>query len=218
MQYCGKADLTPWVDPEGFNDTALKMALTASADFIHKRTGDQFYRETGVEKQFDGEGKGLLLVEPSLHAVTAIRLYDDANWTIEETLQSDEYEFGPGWVKRRSFGLTRRYFPVGRTTVRITGDWGWSEVPPLIRLVAARLSAAFLTGHQPEDISSEGLGSYSVAYRSTQGAGQGASDFSIEGILASFKLHKIYAGRVRGRGPGMDDRCPRQWSFIGGDV
>lgn len=216
MKYCAAEDLVQWADPNSYAESARTMAMEAAADFIHKRTGDQFYREAATAKLFGGEGKGLLLVTPSLHAITSVQLYDDYDGTLDETLSADEYEFGTGWLKRRNLTMRRNYFPVGKQNVKVTGDWGWDEVPPLIRLAAARLSAAVLMGHTPEQVASERLGNYAVSYRPEPDAA--TAQMSVTSILEMFRLHKVVGGRVRGRRAGYgNDICPRRWSFIGGE-
>lgn len=213
MRYCAREDLTPWVDPSSFGATAVQMALEAASDYLDRATGDQFWRESGVQKRFDGEGKGLLLVQPSLWAVQKVEIWDDGSGTFDESLLVDEFNFDKNFLQLRTSTMRRPRFPIGTDTVRITGDWGWSPVPPLIRLACARITSVLLTGHSAESVSSESLGGYSVSYSGDKG-----TDLSIAAIVDMFKLQRILGGRVRGRRvQDFDDTCPRKWSFISED-
>lgn len=213
MQYCAREDLTAWLDPSSFGNSVVQMALEASADLINNKTDDQFVREAAAEKRFNGEGKGLLMVSPSLWAVTKIELWDDSDGTLDYTLLPDEFEFDKPYVQLRSTTLRRPRFPVGQANVRITGDWGWPQVPATIRLASARLTCALLTGHSAENIQAEQIGNYNVSF---QDQAAGGEQTTVNAILERYKLHRIIGGRIRGRRHTDfdDDRCPRHWSFI----
>lgn len=209
MKYCASGDMTPWVAPTNYSEDALNLAISAASDYIDQITGDSFERIDGI-KTFSGRGKGLLLVNPSLHGVTSVTVYN-ADGSVDGVLESDTYTFEESFVKLTSNYMTRHKFPVGQGNLKIDGLWGQAAVPALIRLACAKLAATILTGESPDHVLREKVGHYEIEY---QNLGRQEA-FTIWDILERYKLRAIEGGILKGRSVDDSDVSPRSWRFIG---
>lgn len=188
--YCTPEDIQNWLDVSGRSSSIIEAAIDGAKEYIDEQTEDQFTPEDAVIKTFDGNGKKLLLVVPSLREVTKIETIDEITGS-SEILTLDDYYWARGWVKMRG---NYAHWPVGMKNVKITGNWGWASVPARIRLLAAQV-AALLLGTSKDGVKSESLGSYSVTYTDAEGTGT----MTVEDLLGQFKLHKVIIGSPRRR-------------------
>lgn len=197
MVFCTRAELDEALaTPDLFGISLKQSACEAAGDFIETRTEDQWYRQTGVAKTFDGNGKRLLEVMPSLHAVTAVVITDPFD-NSTDSLDSNEHTFGRGWIRLRG---PRSYFTTGNSNISITGNWGRINAPPMLKIISIRLAIAILGGKSPADVVEETLGNYSVTYMGRSGPLKGADmeATTIEDLLLPYMLHPISMERVRG--------------------
>jgi len=204
--YCTRDDLEPFMEnPSRFNEELRDSAIEAAGDFIEILTEDQFHQQTEV-RTFDGQGRRLLVVSPSLWAVTGLTVTDP--WTGDvDTLDSDEYRWGKGWISMRG---ANALFTSGKANISVNGTWGWKNTPPMLRILSARLAAAFLTGKNMADVVEERLGDYGVKY-----AQKGDSDTSNAAVLQmidTYRLHPVVMERVRGERTTLRDfdETPRE--------
>lgn len=185
MSLCTAEDVANWIDISGRPATLVEAALGAAEEFINDETEDQFTPENSVAKSFDGNGKKLLLTRPSLRAVTKIEIIDKITGSID-LLDKDEYLWDKGWVKLRG---NYSYWPVGKSNIKVTGSWGWTQVPSMVRLLAAQV-AALMLGTPKDGVKSESLGSYSVTYSD----GSEGSGLTVQDVINKYRLHKIFMG------------------------
>ncbi|MEW6613938.1 MAG: hypothetical protein AB1401_00480 [Thermodesulfobacteriota bacterium] len=173
MAYCTEDIVSLWVSLTGKSTTVKNVLMEAATEYVDNATGDKFVKEDGAAKLFDGMGSEVLKVWPKLRSITKLEVMDDAgDW---EEVSSDEYRIADNWIER-----TDGTFPNGIDNVRVTGNWGWTSTPNIIKLVTGRIAAVML--EQKGQITSETIGAYSV----TTGK-DGA--ITVEQVLNMYRLH-----------------------------
>lgn len=123
------------------NDTRLRHLIEAVSRIVDRYCNRHFYALNAARK-FDGDGGAALLV-PDLISVDAAGLKsdDDRNRSFETTWGATDYLLLPSNADPATAGNpesrpytsievdvdagTKREFPAGRQTVRVTGQWGW---------------------------------------------------------------------------------------------
>lgn len=204
MVFCTRAELDEVLDnPARFSNTLKQSACEAAGDYIETRTEDLWYQRTGLALNFSGNGKRLLEVSPSLHAVTAVVITDPFDGSTD-SLDSDEYTYGKGWIRQRGAKTT---FITGVDNIAITGTWGHQNAPPMLKIISLRLAVAILGGKSPSDLVEEKLGNWSGTYMGRSGPLKGADmeAATLEDLLFPFMLHGISMERVRGETRTMSD-------------
>lgn len=137
-------ELTP--EATTLSDNLLTDLLVRASAHIDARCGRDFYRHpqvTGTEiRYFDGDGTDVLRVRERIVSISTLETGDGTTFSTVTagTYYLLPYNLAPGESYAAIYSETA--FPEGRRTVRITGAFGFSEVPEIIRsgtLALARL-------------------------------------------------------------------------------
>ncbi len=113
------------------------------------RICDQFFDSRVQTRPYDGSGTGLLVLDVPIVAITQVEVrtgpttytpYDLGNFAI---YLDDKYP-RIKIVNAGMFGL--REFPQEPQAIKLTGTFGYAEVPLEIQRAALRLAISFLTG------------------------------------------------------------------------
>lgn len=132
-------------------------ALSAASAHIDARCGRDFYRHprvSGTEvRYFDGSGTDTLWITERIVSITTLQVASGTNGTYETLAATDYFlepaNLGPGdsysaivLADNPLGSVAYTSFPIGKRTVKVTGVFGWSTVPEIIRtgtLALARL-------------------------------------------------------------------------------
>lgn len=156
-------------------DDYLQLLLDQAADLIDGATNSTFSQQTATDEPYDGTGtRRFRLRHRPVIAVSAVKLGDD-------TIDSGAYEVTPeGWVvlpeqddvedynaRLRSSGS---YWPPGTNIIKVTYDYGYAAVPPIIKGSCLDLAYIEYKRGSNQHIKAESFGPRSVTYVDIQGA------------------------------------------------
>jgi len=183
MVYCTKSDLDIYYRADYHSDDEKDRAIAFASAWIELQTGDVFEDEPSTAKVFSPkqDDRSLLWVTPRLRSLTSVEVRDDTASTWE-TLVITGIEVGTkGAYIRHIQGV----FPQGTDTVRITGDWGWTAVPSIIREVCAEVAAMRLN---------QQIGQVQAERMAAGGSVKFNDDISLRKLLWKYTLHKFTGG------------------------
>lgn len=159
---------------DGFDDSALEMALEAASRQIDSYTERYFYNAGTATKIFAPIDNWVCPTEDFI-TLTQVQTSEDGD-TWDTTWAADDWQAEP--LNGRAGGLVTSYtqiravedylFPYrnGEATVRLTGTWGWSAVPIAITQATIILaSRIFKRLDSPLGIISNELGSMRIGFR-----------------------------------------------------
>lgn len=159
---------------DGFDDSALEMALEAASRQIDSYTERYFYNAGTATKIFAPIDNWVCPTE-DFTTLTQVQTSEDGD-TWDTTWAADDWQAEP--LNGRAGGLVTSYtqiravedylFPYrnGEATVRLTGTWGWSAVPIAITQATIILaSRIFKRLDSPLGIISNELGSMRIGFR-----------------------------------------------------
>ena len=185
MGYCTIEDLDLTYTLGYHSDAQKQRAIDMATEWIDKITGNTFTNETNTARIFDGQGETTMFIAaPRLRSVTKVEVRDDSESDWEEVDLTD-IDYSDGWIEYKD-----NVFPKGKSTVRITGDWGYETVPTPIKEACAEIAAMKLEG-RIGDITSEGVLSRRI--------GRQTDVISVNKILRAYRLHKLVFAVVHGR-------------------
>lgn len=204
--YCTPDKVESWSGKTYRDETLVQTAIESACELIERETKDSFALEATTAKLFDGDGRALLLVHPTLNNLTKVETYDEVveSWTeialialvIRKTLlkyRKFPRDFPAHRGRRYWFYTWKPYFPVGTQNIRITGDWGWPAVPKSIEILAAKFASFFLEGKDVEGmVRSVKYDDYSVSFGGDKEPGKGF--MTMVDTLDAYRLHSIEAG------------------------
>lgn len=134
------------------DDNALANALLVASRGIEKMCGRQFNKATVATARVYRPETARRVAVDDFHTTTdlVIETDDGDAGTFDTTLAASAYELYPlngvvdgeaGWPWSRIKAVNSTWFPCGsRATVRVTAQWGWAEVPAVVKeacLIAA---------------------------------------------------------------------------------
>jgi hypothetical protein len=138
-----------YADPEEFVqrlggqavDTAVVVDLLLAASRQVDRWTNRFFGQTAAEARTFTAEHGDWLPVDDLASVTSLTTDENGDRVYETTWAGADYDLCPdnAATKGDPYTVVRtapngtRAFPTGRRGVRITGVWGWPEVPDVVR-------------------------------------------------------------------------------------
>lgn len=127
-------------------DAILGDIITSCSREIDRITGSSFDLSSGIVRLFDGTGtQALILPKPGFQTVTQLRIKvggESGTWTV---VAASDYFLDPAtrpsgwpgqWISLSSSPANVSRFDTGKRTVEVTGDQGWTAVPPEVAQVA----------------------------------------------------------------------------------
>lgn len=131
------------------DDTFLGKLITRASRDVDRLTGQFFDVKAGVTNLLDGSGRRRLMLSPEwpLVSVTTLTVAFFTGDT-PRTIPAAEFFLEPAnrpsgwparWIELTDYPTVVGYFPVGKRTVSITGDWGWPAIPDEIKEVCLEL-------------------------------------------------------------------------------
>ena len=159
---------------DGFDDSALEMAIEAASRQIDSYTERYFYNAGTATKLFAPIDNWVCPTEDFITLTQVQTSEDGESW--DTTWETDDWQAEP--LNGRAGGLITSYtqiravesylFPYrqGEATVRLTGTWGWTTTPIAITQATIILaSRIFKRLDSPLGIISNELGSMRVGFR-----------------------------------------------------
>lgn len=154
----------------------MESMLDAASNMVEEFTGDRFYQLAATARKFTPEWHDVLVV-PSLVSVSELATDDSGNGAWGRVWASTDYVLYP-WnasdegrpyteihISKVSSGNHYSY-PAGvQRGVRVTGTWGWPQIPAPVREVVL-LEAARMWGQMQSPsgvVASAELGAFLVA-------------------------------------------------------
>lgn len=138
--YCTVEELADWLnDANDANDDVYAAAIGAASRLIDDWTGRQFGSSLAESRTYAANGLGRVEIDDL--AVAPVTVVDGAGAAVTG------YTLGPvnapqtGKVWTR-IGLAEGY-DLGLTKVIVTAAWGWTEVPPAVKLACLMQAARF---------------------------------------------------------------------------
>ena len=127
------------------DDNALTNALLVASRGIEKMCGRQFNKATSATARVYRPDSARRVDVDDFHTTTGLIVATDDgdDGTFTTTWSANDYELTPlngvvdgepGWPYSKVRALNTRWFPCGtRATVRVTAQWGWAEVPAMVK-------------------------------------------------------------------------------------
>lgn len=187
-RYLTKDELKKTLKLEGrtFADRDVEVAIAAAADALDEHYGGPWtLGPAGVAHYFTPVHKQALIeLRPPLIAVTAVELDTAGGGAYDTTLvEGTDFELelngaapasGP-WnglrLLRTGIAWTWRYpswrnpYPWGVDSLRITGTWGWAEVPAGVKIASSIIATRFLRRSREAPFGMVGLGPEGASIR-----------------------------------------------------
>ena len=126
-------------------DEAVRARLEAASRLVDERTGSlagRFGQADGDVKYFDGPGEPVLHL-PEYRTSTTVAVDTTGDGTFDTTVDAGDRIDGPynaadeakpyAAILLKPQNTTLRTFPSGPYRIKVTADWGWAEVPAVIR-------------------------------------------------------------------------------------
>lgn len=143
--YAKLAELKPRLGITDANDdTRLTQALAAASRGVEKFCKRQFnVADTASARVYEPLHDELVMVD-DFHTTTDLEIAvdDTGDGTFGTTLSASQYKLRPrngvvdgepGWPFWRIKATESDLFPVGRDSVQVTAQWGWSAVPAAVK-------------------------------------------------------------------------------------
>lgn len=141
--YCTLAELKSALHIiDTIDDTMLNAALDSATDFINTYTNRDFHNAGTAVRYFEADDNYNVVID-DLQSISELATSTKADMNFDVTWSSTDYQLTP--VNGRLNGLvtpytgiraiSRFYFPYWNnlTLVRVTGVWGWADVPANIK-------------------------------------------------------------------------------------
>jgi hypothetical protein len=141
--YCTRAEfITHWFPPnytDTTDDLRIDSIITAVSRRIDTECGRHFYQASGVVRYYSPKYTDHLVIHDLL-SLTSLVTDEDGDRVYERTWSSTDYDLYPAnaavesqeapytWIELPPRG--NYTFPVGRRTVKITGNWGYASAVP----------------------------------------------------------------------------------------
>lgn len=134
----------------GVSDTEISYKVDAAVQAITKQAQRQFLKgSTGEQRNFDGSGTGILIVDDYIliSAITILTLPSYATISLQGYYAVTNNLFANNEIQIIQGPATALYqywsaFPVGRSNIQITGQWGYGATIPADVWGAVREKAA----------------------------------------------------------------------------
>ncbi len=173
------ATYSPWID-----------TIIGFVEAYIDKYCDTTYSGTGIasDRFYDGSDSDVLIID-NYTEISAVQFLDDFGNVIH-TVPSNGWNTAPynGSVYNQiqlNGNAGYAYFPAGNRTVKVTGKFGYTDVPPPVKYAGIQLATKIINeGLRGGQVSSENLGSYSVSYQKVD---EVADSMGIKDILNMYR-------------------------------
>ena len=148
------AQILEWLGQDGSKNSARQADLTRCAQVadacVRRITGRTFTRQDNLTRLFSLPQGARRVAVGDLRTVASLetrgapgRPYEaveDTLWRLDRTRQD--------WPYQAVLRTDGRLFPAGVDALKITGNWGWSTIPPSIEQAALMIASNYLARAQ----------------------------------------------------------------------
>lgn len=193
--YITESDLENFIleDIDSSYSAWINTIIASVEAYIDQYCGTNFAaNNNSADRYFDGSGAEDLYIGP-VQSISAVKILDSFG-NVLSTLNASDYYLYPlqpvntGEYDRLRLNGAGQYgiFPDGARTVQVTGVWGYSAVPAPVKMAGVQMAAKLINeGLRGGQVSSETLGSYSVAYRQVD---EVSESMGIKDILNQYRV------------------------------
>jgi len=198
MAYANEGNLENYLTVDIDNSLSAQVEEWSDAVdlYINKYTGKNFNKTTAEVRYFDGNGLKEIHIDDfvTLSSVEVLEsTSDDVTHSLTEGKAEDYITYPYNDAVKFKLVLTPtstvQAWPTGSRRLKITGEWGTTNVPVDIILAATMLLAGVIEkGMKGGSVLSESLGDYTVTYKLVDDI---SSVMGVKEILDTYKIWEM---------------------------